>query len=464
MPMSSPTSTVGSSKIASAMQNAHPPLPWGTHWKLAMRQLRAGAGSLVLGFGFLMPLLYLTLIRQDIDWLSIGLAVLCGLCMGIQPLKVVWNKAQLRALGFGTSDIRRNFSILMPITALVGGGTLALGCLLLALAAQPGPIFAYFLATYVAVNLACIIGGIARAGENSDVINDKEKAQASPDSSVNEGADRDTTKRAGGGALGFVAGVFSADSRWRRQEKAGNAPSALAYLVTWRIERTMAWSALAVFVTTTSGVVGWFASGLTTGGAMWMYPAFLMVLIFACLMGETMGLSLNNWLVLSGERRDWYAQAIGAMIKGLSAIALALLLGVAEFFLLDALFPDVADFDPQLSGQLIVLAVLATGGIVAFFPVIAIISFWINNRLNGWKKWIAVILAWLMISGALGGILAGASNNVRTVQGLIGYAGIFLTAAVILLGIVLVGLRAKLARFDTANETMRDNLGIRAEA
>ena len=227
------------------MENAYRPLPWGTHWKLAMRQLLPKAGNLGLSTVFILLILFFAMGGEEINGFKLGIYLLFGLSLGLQPITAVWDKAQLRALGMSVADIRRNLLIVMPVTSAVVCGAMLLGYVVAQNFDWHIPAFRVVLGFVFLVHVASIIGALARVGDNSEVI----KAAKSDSSDPEE----DETAQADKAAL---TGLFNAETRWRQQEKKGNNPTALNYLAAWRIDGFMAWMHLAGLIAIVVGVIG----------------------------------------------------------------------------------------------------------------------------------------------------------------------------------------------------------------
>lgn len=432
------------------METTYRPLPWGTHWKLAMRQLLPKAGNLGLSNVFILLILFFAMGGEEINGFKLGLYLLFGLSLGLQPITAVWDKAQLRALGMSVADIRRNLLIVMPVASAVVCGAMLLGYVLALIFSWHIPAFWVVLGFVFLVHVASIIGALTRVGDNSEVV----KASTSD-------AEEDETAQADKATL---AGLFNAESRWRRQEKKGDNPTALDYLASWRIDGFMAWMHLAGFIAIVIGVIGWFASGLTPSGAMWLYPAAMILLVAAYYLGEKLNSSLRTWLVLSGDRRRWYAKAMGRLVLWMPGVALLVLIGTAEFALFSALFPGVGDLELHVSGKGLLMTLLIALTAAMVFGLMAIVSFWVSNRFSGWMKWVASVLAIMLMSATMAVIIVSVQEIDEAGTGLLGPVATIFGAVGVVTVIVFAALRWGIGRFDTAHESIEENLGLDSEA
>lgn len=432
------------------METTYRPLPWGTHWKLAMRQLLPKAGNLGLSNVFILLILFFAVGGEEINGFKLGLYLLFGLSLGLQPITAVWGKAQLRALGMSVADIRRNLLIVMPVASAVVCGAMLLGYVLALIFSWHIPAFWVVLGFVFLVHVASIIGALTRVGDNSEVV----KASTSD-------AEEDETAQADKATL---AGLFNAESRWRRQEKKGDNPTALNYLASWRIDGFMAWMHLAGFIAIVIGVIGWFASGLTASGAMWLYPAAMILLVAAYYLGEKLNSSLRTWLVLSGDRRRWYAKAMGRLVLWMPGVALLVLIGTAEFALFSALFPGVGDLELHVSGKGLLMTLLIALTVAMVFGLMAIVSFWVSNRFSGWMKWVVSLLAIMPMSAAMAVIIVSVQEIDEAGTGLLGPVATIFGAVGVVTMIVFAALRWGIGRFDTAHESIEENLGLDSEA
>lgn len=426
------------------------PLPWGTHWKLAMRQLLPKAGNLGFSTVFVLMILFFAMGGEEINGFKLGIYLLFGLSLGLQPITTVWDKAQLRALGMSVADMRRNLLIVMPITSAVVCGAMLLGYVLALVFNWHIPAFWVVLGFVFLVHVASIIRALARVGDNSDVV----KAAKSD-------TEEDETAQADKAAF---AGLFNAETRWRQQEKKGNNPTALNYLASWRIDSFMAWMHLAGLIAIVIGVIGWFASGLTPSGAMWLYPAVMILLVAAYYLGEALNSSLRNWLVLSGDRRRWYAKAMGRLVLWMPGVALLVLIGTAEFALFSALFPGIGDLELHVSGKGLLMALLIALTVAMAFGLMAIVSFWVSNRFNGWMRWVASVLAIMLMSAAMAVIIVSVQEIDEAGTGLLGPVATIFGAVALVTMLVFAALRWGFGRFDTAHESIKENLGLDSEA
>lgn len=435
------------------MENAYRPLPWGMHWKLAMRQLLPKAGNLGLSTVFILLILFFAMGGEEINGFKLGIYLLFGLSLGLQPIAAVWDKAQLRALGMSVADIRRNLLIVMPVTSAVVCGAMLLGYVVAQNFDWHIPAFRVVLGFVFLVHVASIIGALARVGDNSEVI----KAAKSDSSDPEE----DETAQADKAAL---TGLFNAETRWRQQEKKGNNPTALNYLAAWRIDGFMAWMHLAGLIAIVVGVIGWFASGLTASGAMWLYPAAMILLVAAYYLGETLNSSLRNWLVLSGDRRSWYATAMGRLALWMPGVGLLVLIGTAEFALFSALFPGVGDLELHVSWKGLLMTLLVAATVAMAFGSVVIVSFWVSNRFSGWMRWVASRLAIMLMSVAMAVIIVSVPEIDEAGIDLLGPVGAILGAVGVVTVLVFAALRWGIGRFDTAHESIQENLGLDSEA
>lgn len=431
------------------MENTYQLLPWGTHWKLAMRQLWTKAGNLGLSTVFILLILFLAMGGEEINGFKLGIYLLFSLPLGLQPITAVWDKAQLRALGMSVADIRRNFLIVMPVSSAIVCGALLLSYVLIQAFSWRVSAFWIVFAIVLSVHVVSIIGALARVGNNSEVV----KASTS-DTEENETAQADKAK---------WPGLFNAETRWRQQEKKGNNPTALRYLASWRIDGYMAWMHLAGLIAIVIGVIGWFASGLTASGAMWLYPAAMILLVAAYYLGETLNSSLRNWLVLSGDRRSWYATAMGRLALWLPGVGLLVLIGTAEFALLSVLFPEVGDVELHFSGKGLLMTLLVAATVAMAFGSVAIVSFWVSNRFSGWMKWVASLLAIMLVSSVMAVIIVSVQEIDEAGTGLLGPVATIFGAVGLVTTLVFAALRWGIGRFDTAHESFEDNLGLNAE-
>lgn len=432
------------------METTYRPLPWGTHWKLAMRQLLPKAGNLGLSTVFILLILFFAMGGEEINGFKLGIYLLFGLSLGLQPITTVWDKAQLRALGMSVADIRRNLLIVMPIASALVCGAMLLGYVVAQNFDWHIPAFRVVLGFVFLVHVASIIGALARVGVNSEVI----KAAKSD-------AEEDETAQADKAAL---VGLLNTETRWRQQEKKGNNPTALDYLAAWRIDGFMAWMHLAGLIAIFVGVIGWFASGLTASGAMWLYPAAMILLVAAYYLGETLNSSLRNWLVLSGDRRSWYATAMGRLALWMPGVGLLVLIGTAEFALLCVLFPGVGDVELQFSGKGLLMTLLVAATVAMAFGSVAIVSFWVSNRFSGWMKWVASLIAIMLVSSVMAVIIVSVQEIDEAGTGLLGPVGTIFGAVAVMTMLVFAALRWGIGRFDTAYESIEENLGVSAEA
>lgn len=414
-----------------------------------MRQLLAKSGNLGFGAVFILLLLFFLMGGEEINGFKLGVYLLFGFSLGLQPITAVWDKAQLRALGMSVADIRRNFLIVMPVSSAIVCGALLLSYVLIQAFSWRVSAFWIVFAIVLSVHVVSIIGALARVGNNSEVV----KASTS-DTEENETAQADKAK---------WAGLFNAETRWRQQEKKGNNPTALRYLASWRIDGYMAWMHLAGLIAIVIGVIGWFASGLTVSGAMWLYPAAMILLVAAYYLGETLNSSLRNWLVLSGDRRSWYATAMGRLALWLPGVGLLVLIGTAEFALLSVLFPGVGDEELQFSGKGLLMTLLVAATVAMAFGSVAIVSFWVSNRFSGWMKWVASLLAIMLVSSVMAVIIVSVQEIDEAGTGLLGPVATIFGAVGLVTTLVFAALRWGIGRFDTAHESFEDNLGLNAE-
>mgnify|MGYP006927092295 CR=1 FL=1 len=415
-----------------------------------MRQLWTKAGNLGLSTVFILLILFLATGGEEINGFKLGIYLLFSLPLGLQPIIAVWDKAQLRALGMSVADIRRNFLIVMPVSSAIVCGALLLSYVLIQAFGWRVSAFWIVFAIVLSVHVVSIIGALARVGNNSEVV----KASTS-DTEENETAQADKAK---------WAGLFNAETRWRQQEKKGSNPTALDYLATWQIDSFMVWMHLAGLIAIVIGVIGWFASGLTPSGAMWLYPAAMILLVAAYYCGEKLNSSLRNWLVLSGDRRHWYTKAMGRLALWMPGVALLVLIGTAEFALLSVLFPGVGDVELQFSGKGLLMALLVAATVAMAFGSVAIVSFWVSNRFSGWMKWVASLIAVLLVSAVMAVIIVSVQEIDEAGTGLLGPVGIIFGAVAVVTMLVFAALRWGIGRFDTAHESIQENLGMNSEA
>lgn len=432
------------------MENTYRPMPWGTHWKLAMRQLSAKAGNLGLSTVFILLILFFAMGGEEINGFKRGIYLLFGLSLGLQPITTVWSKAQLRALGMSVADIRRNLLIVMPLASAVVCGAMLLGFLIAQVFNWRIPAFWLVLAFVFLVHVVTVIGALVRVGDNNEVINATKSA-----------VEEDETAQADKATL---AGLFNAETRWRQQEKKGNNPTALNYLSAWRIDGFMAWMHLVGLAAIVIGVIGWFASGLTASGAMWLYPAAMILLVAAYYLGETLNSSLRNWLVLSGDRRHWYAKAMRRLALWMPGVGLLVLIGTVEFALFSVLFPGVGDLELHVSGKGLLMTLLVAATVAMAFGSVAIVSFWVSNRFSGWMKWVASLLVLMMMSVAMAVIIVSVQEIDEAGIDLLGPVGAIFGAVGVVTVLVFAALRWGIGRFDTAHESIQENLGLGSEA
>lgn len=432
------------------METTHRPLPWGTHWKLAMRQLLAKSGNLGFGAVFILLLLFFLMGGEEINGFKLGVYLLFGFSLGLQPITAVWDKAQLRALGMSVADIRRNLLIVMPVASAAVCGAMLLGYVLSLIFNWHIPAFWVVLGFVFLVHVASIIGTLTHVGDNSEVV----KGSTS-DTEEDETIQADKAK---------WAELFNAETRWRQQEKKGENPTALNYIASWRIDGFMAWMHLAGFIAIVIGVIGWFASGLTPSGAMWLYPAAMILPVAACYLGEKLNSSLRTWLVLSGDRRRWYAKAMGRLVLWLPGVALLVLIGPAEFTLFSALFPGIGDLELHVSGKGLLMTLLIALTVAMVFGLMAIVSFWVSNRFSGWMRWVASVLAIMPMSAAMAVIIVSVQEIDEAGTGLVGPVATIFGAVGVVTVLVFAALRWGIGRFDTAHESIQENLGLDSEA
>ncbi len=441
------------------MTNVYPPMPWGTHWKLAMRQLQSKAWNSGISIVFILLVLFFAMGGEEIHGFKLGAYLLFGLSLGLQPITAVWDKAQLRALGMSVADIRRNFLIVMPIASTVVCGSMLLGYILAQTFNWHIPAFWLVLAVVFVVHVASIIGALARVEDNNEVIKSTKEDKAA---AVEEGADPagETTD----GAFGLFAGVLNTETRWRQQEQKGANPSALDYLTAWRIDRYMARVFLIGLATVSIGTIGWFVTGVTTSGAMWLYPASMFLLMAAFYFGEALNMSLGNWLVFSGDRRQWYAKAMGRVALWLPSIALLMLLGIAEFLLLHAIFPSVGNLEVRADAKSLVITLLVAATVAATFGLVGLIGFWVSNRFTEWLKWVVIILSVMVVSAALAAAIVTVQEVIEADGSVLRFV-LGIAAGVALVLVLTFGVLSRgIQRFDTTNESVRENLGLATEA
>ncbi|SUY84274.1 ABC transporter permease [Corynebacterium jeikeium] len=415
-----------------------------------MRQLLPKAGNLGFGAVFILLLLFFLMGGEEINGFKLGIYLLFGFSLGLQPITAVWGKAQLRALGMSVADIRRNLLIVMPVASAAVCGAMLLGYGFALIFSWHIPAFWVVLGFVFLVHVVSIIGALARVADNSEVV----KASTSA-------AEEDETAQADKATL---AGLFDAETRWRQQEKKSSNPTALDYLATWQIDSFMVWMHLAGLIAIVIGVIGWFASGLTASGAMWLYPAAMILLVAAYYCGEMLNSSLRNWLVLSGDRRSWYATAMGRLALWMPGVALLVLIGTAQFALLSVLFPGVGDVELQLSGKGLLMALLVAATVAMAFGSVAIVSFWVSNRFSGWMKWVASLIAIMLVSSVMAVIIVSVQEIDEAGTGLLGPVGTIFGAVAVMTMLVFAALRWGIGRFDTAHESIEENLGVSAEA
>ena len=432
------------------MENTYQLLPWGTHWKLAMRQLRTKAGNLGLSTVLILLVLFFAMGGEEINGFKLGIYLLFGISLGLQPITAVWDKAQLRALGMSVADIRRNFLIVMPVSSAIVCGALLLSYVLIQAFSWRVSAFWIVFAIVLSVHVVSIIGALARVGNNSEVV----KASTS-DTEENETAQADKAN---------WAGLFNAETRWRQQEKKGSNLTALDYLATWQIDSFMVWMHLAGLIAIVVGVIGWFASGLTPSGAMWLYPAAMILLVAAYYCGEKLNSSLRNWLVLSGDRRHWYAKAMGRLALWMPGVALLVLIGTAEFALFSVLFPGVGDLELHVSGKGLLMTLLVAATVAMTFGLVSIVGFWVSNRFSGWMRWVASLLAIMLMSAAMAVIIVAVQEIDEAGIDLLGPVGAIFGAVGVVTVLVFAALRWGIGRFDTAHEPIQENLGVSSDA
>lgn len=415
-----------------------------------MRQLLPKAGNLGLSTVFILLILFFAMGGEEINGFKLGIYLLFGLSLGLQPITAVWDKAQLRALGMSVADIRRNLLIVMPVASAAVCGAILLGYVLALIFNWHIPAFWVVLGLVFLVHVASIIGALTRVGDNSEVIK-----------TTQSDAEEDETAQADKATL---TGLFNAETRWRQQEKKGNNPTALNYLATWRIDGFMAWMYLTGLIAIVIGVIGWFASGLTASGAMWLYPAAMILLVAAYYCGETLNSSLRNWLVLSGDRRSWYATAMGRLALWMPGVGLLVLIGTAEFALFSALFPGVGDLELHVSWKGLLMTLLVAATVAMAFGSVVIVSFWVSNRFSGWMRWVASLLAIMLMSVAMAVIIVSVQEIDEAGIDLLGPVGAILGAVGVVTVLVFAALRWGIGRFDTAHESIQENLGLDSEA
>lgn len=431
-----------------------------------MRQLLANASSFGFSFAFTIPLIFFVSSGEQLNAPQFGIYLMFGLTLGLQPSTTVWDKSQLRALGMGEADIRRNYLILMPVVSVIVCCVLV-ACYVLTRAINwQAPSFWILLATVVAVNLACIISGVVRAGDNSEVV-ERTTAEATDEANT-VGEAGGIAKRFSVVPLGALEGVLRVETRWHQEEKKVNSPSpsptVLDYFSTWRIDRHMVLIHLVMLVAMTIGMIGWCATGFSPSGAMWLYPGAMTLLVLAASFGETLNVNLCKWLVFSGDRQRWYAQVTRQLLVWLPSIALLMLIGVAEFLLLHFLFPSSSNLEVHLGGEELALAVLSAMIVAILVELIAIASFWVNNRFSGWLKWVMIVLFCFVVSGAVSGLAIFVGADIEAAGNGVGLVGVITVALAVILLLMLAVLSRGIKRFDTANESINENLGLNAKA
>lgn len=441
------------------METTYRPLPWGTHWKLAMRQLLPKAGNLGFGAVFILLLLFFLMGGEEINGFKLGIYLLFGFSLGLQPITAVWGKAQLRALGMSVADIRRNLLIVMPVASAAVCGAMLLGYGFALIFSWHIPAFWVVLVFVFVVHVASIIGALARVEDNNEVIKStKEDKTAAEEDEPNPAGE--TTD----GAFDSFVGVLNTETRWRQQEQKGANPSAVDYLTAWRIDRYMAWVFLIGLATVSIGTIGWFVTGVTSSGAMWLYPASMFLLMAAFYFGEALNTSLGDWLVFSGDRRQWYAKTMGRVALWLPSIALLMLLGIAEFLLLHAIFPSVGNLEVRADAKSLVITLLVAATVAATFGLVGIIGFWVSNRFTGWLKWVVIILSIMVVSAALAAAIVTVQEVIEADGSVLRFVLAIAAGVALVLALAFGVLSRGIQRFDTTNESVRENLGMATEA
>ena len=98
------------------------------------------------------------------------------------------------------------------------------------------------------------------------------------------------------------------------------------------------------------------------------------------------------------------------------------------------------------------------------FGLMAIVSFWVSNRFSGWMRWVASVLAIMPMSAAMAVIIVSVQEIDEAGTGLLGPVATIFGAVGVVTVIVFAALRWGIGRFDTAHESIQENLGLDSEA
>ena len=129
-----------------------------------------------------------------------------------------------------------------------------------------------------------------------------------------------------------------------------------------------------------------------------------------------------------------------------------------------ALFPGGGDLELHVSGKGLLMTLLVAATVAMAFGSVVIVSFWVSNRFSGWMRWVASLLAIMLMSAAMAVIIVSVQEIDEAGIDLLGPVGAILGAVGVVTVLVFAALRWGIGRFDTAHESIQENLGLGSDA
>lgn len=155
---------------------------------------------------------------------------------------------------------------------------------------------------------------------------------------------------------------------------------------------------------------------------------------------------------------------MGRVALWLPSIALLMLLGIAEFLLLHAIFPSVGNLEVRADAKSLVITLLVAATVAASFGLVGIIGFWVSNRFTGWLKWVVIILSIMVVSAALAAAIVTVQEVIEADGSVLRFVLGIAAGVALVLALAFGVLSRGIKRFDTTNESVSENLGLATEA
>ena len=102
--------------------------------------------------------------------------------------------------------------------------------------------------------------------------------------------------------------------------------------------------------------------------------------------------------------------------------------------------------------------------VAATFGLVGIMSFWVSNRFSGWLKFAVIILSIMVVSSVLGVVIVTVQEVIEADGSVLKFVLAIAVAVVLVLALASGALSRGIQRFDTTNESVKENLGLAAKA